>query len=65
MGLEDLAKDLLVGFGKELIELGIAKLKEVLTDDEVRDTVEQILPVENASRRVQRDIERMDRLGNG
>ena len=57
MGLEDIAKDLLVSFGKELIGLGVSKLKEVLTDDEVRETVESILPVESESRKVQRELE--------
>lgn len=61
MGLEDVVKDLLVSFGKELIGLGISKLKEVLTDDEIRDTVESILPVESASRKAQREIEAQNR----
>ena len=61
MGLEDIAKDLLVSFGKELIGLGVAKLKEVLTDDEIRDTVEIILPVESESRKTQREIEAQNR----
>lgn len=58
MDLEGLAKDMLISFGKELIGLGISKLKEVLTDDEVRETVEQILPVESKSRKAQRELER-------
>lgn len=61
MGLEDIAKDLLVAFGKELVGLGVSKLKEVLTDDEIRETVEQILPVESASRKAQREIEEHNR----
>lgn len=65
MGLEDIAKDMLIGFAKELIGLGISKLKGVLTDDEIRDTVESILPAESVSRRAQREIEEQSRRAVG
>lgn len=58
MGLEDFGKELVIGIGKELIALGIRKLGEFLTDEEIRETVEEILPVESASRKAQREIER-------
>ena len=58
MSIEDLVKDVAISVGKKLIEMGIRELREVLSDDEVRETVEQILPVESASRKAQRDIER-------
>ena len=61
MGVEDFGRELVIGIGKELIGLGIRKLSEYLTDDEIRDTVEEILPAESASRKAQREIEQ--RLG--
>ena len=64
MGIETLAKELIIGFGTELIKMGITKLKDVLTDDEIRDTVEAILPVESASRKAQRTIDIIERLGS-
>lgn len=61
MGIEDLVKDVAVSVGKKLIEMGIRELREVLSDDEVRETVEQILPVESESRKAQREIEAQNR----
>ena len=53
MGLEDLA----IAVGKELVTLGIRKLHEYMTDEEVVEVVTAILPAESKSRRVQREIE--------
>ena len=61
MGIEDLVKDVAVSVGKKLIEMGIRELREVLSDDEVRETVEQILPEESESRKAQREIEAQKR----
>ena len=57
MGLEDFAKELVIGIGKGIIEAGVRKLKEVLTDDEIHEVVAEILPVESKSRKAQREIE--------
>lgn len=69
MGIEDLIKDVAIGVGKKLIELGIRELSEVLNADEVRETVEQILPAESKSRKAQREIEEaaaeLQRVGSG
>ena len=58
MGFEDFGRELVIGIGKELIGLGVRKLGEYLTDDEIRETVEEILPAESESRKAQREIER-------
>lgn len=57
MGLEAIAKEMIIGFGKEIIGFGIRKLKEVLTDDEINEVVAEILPAESKSRKAQREIE--------
>lgn len=58
MSIEDVFVQAAIIAGKELIALGVRKLGEYLTDEEIRETVEMILPAESMSRKAQREIER-------
>lgn len=55
--MEDFLKEVAIATGKALLEAGIKQLKQVLTDDEIHDTVASIMPAMSESRKTQFEIE--------
>lgn len=64
--MEEFLKQVAIATGKALVEAGIKQLKEYLSDDEIHETVANIMPAMSESRKAQLEIEaRHRREGTG